>query len=199
MEEHLEYFYDIKQGTPEWFEIRRGLCTASEVTTGLMASKKGFETYLVKKEAELHLSIIEDGYTSPDMRRGSELEPLARQELAEELLVDIEEVGFIRNKVFNAGCSPDGIIIKGKVGCEFKCLNYTNHYRVFKEGIRPEDYNQIMFSMAITGYEAWYICYYNPDFKDGYRLKYVKVDRNEEVCASILALLANVKSKVYGE
>ena len=195
MDKNLEFFHDVVQGTPEWFELRRGLCTASEATTGLLAAAKGFETYLIQKEAELHLAVIEEDFSSYDMRRGSELEPLARQELAEELLVEIEQIGFIRNLELGAGCSPDGLINR-EIGVEIKCLNSTNHYRAIKHGMRSADYNQMMFSMTVTGIEKWIICYYNPDFKEGYRLKYYALERNDAVCFGIKQLLMKVKKTI---
>lgn len=194
--EDLEYFNDLEQGTEEWMMIRRGLCTASEAAKGLLAAKTGFNTYMIQKEAELYLQVIDPGYTSTDMQRGTDLEPIARQNFAEKYLVEVEEVGFIRNLKLNAGCSPDGIVKMHEIGLEIKCFNSTNHFRTFKEGMEKVAHSQATFSLAITGYKAWYVVYFNPDFDEEHQMNVFKLERNEEVITSMQLTLLHVKKTI---
>ena len=188
--------YDMEQGTPEWFAVRMGVCTGSEAATGLMAAKRGYETYLIQKESELHLQFVEPGYESSDMKRGKELEPLALARFEHDELKETELYGFILNKKLNAGCSPDAWIPSEKAGVEIKCLNSTNHYRAFKTGIDKKEYAQVMHAMAVTGAKKWYIVHFHPDFKPDYQLHVEVIDAEEDVIKTIKILLMDVKNKI---
>lgn len=110
----MEVFADIEQGSPEWYEIRLGLPTASKFAD-VMAKKgprggipKGRQTYLWKLAGEILTGEPMDSYTNFSMERGKEREAEARDLYAFLKDADIQEVGFIRNG--NCGCSPDSLI-----------------------------------------------------------------------------------------
>ena len=110
----MEVFNDIEQKTPEWFEIRKGLQTAS-MFKEVIAKKgprggvpKGRQTYMYKLAGEIISGEPMDNYVNAHMNRGSENESEARDLYA--LIRDVEpvQVGFIRNG--NCGASPDGLV-----------------------------------------------------------------------------------------
>ena len=45
----VEVFQDIEQGTPEWLELRRGCCTASNFATIIASGKDGGESVTRRK------------------------------------------------------------------------------------------------------------------------------------------------------
>lgn len=192
----LEYFPKIEQGTEEWARIRSGLCTASEAKKELMAGPKGFETYILKKEAERHLINFDEEFKSYWTERGKELEPHSRFHFMEKQLVTIEEVGFIRNKALNAGLSPDGIIKKGVTGWETKCYGKVNHWKAVREGVDEMAYSQVQFSMAVSGYKEWWVSYFNPDFEEKYKQVNYLVPRSDSVCLAMQGLLLDVKRRL---
>lgn len=103
----------MPQGTPEWFEVRRGLPTASQFAT-IMAKGKGGadsktrQTYLYKLAGEILTGEPMDSFSNRHTERGHEMEPEARQFYAFLHDCEPEQVGFITNGP--KGCSPDSLI-----------------------------------------------------------------------------------------
>jgi len=198
MNKQCELFYELQQGSDEWFDTRRSVCTSSEVG-GLYAAKKGFETYLVQKEAERYLAYMDPSFVSEAMKRGTELEPIARDIFQKEQLLSVKECGFVLRKDLNAGWSPDGIICLPDdkfYAIEIKCRNVVNHYRVFKEGIDMPTYQQMQFAMAITDIPMMYFVAYNPDFIASHQMFIQKIEISRELQANTLRLLKIVKEKI---
>lgn len=115
----MKIFNNVEQGTQEWYALRLGLITCSEIKT-IRADGKGAQTYinrLVYERITGESSNVFEGNRWTE--RGHELEVDARNiyELKENLVV--EQVAFIKNKGF--GYSPDGIIYD---------LNYSSEYPI---------------------------------------------------------------------
>jgi len=107
---------DVPQGSDEWFELRRGIVTASVmgrlVTPTLkVASNETSRTLARLLTAERITGRIEPTFTSDAMMRGHMDEPLARN-LYSELHAPATEVGFMERNVNTArlGYSPDGLV-----------------------------------------------------------------------------------------
>lgn len=107
--------FNFPQRSPEWYEIRRGIPTASMFGTVMASGTGGGESktrssYMRKLAGEIITGIPMESYTNEDMERGIAEEPeiLNRYSFQEE--VDVTAVGFIRNG--GKGCSPDGLIGK---------------------------------------------------------------------------------------
>lgn len=117
----LEIF-NCEQNSPEWFEARRGIPTASMFKTVMASGKGGGESltrakYMRELVGERITGEVQEGFTNRHMDRGKDMEEEARNFYAFVNDQDIERVGFIRNG--NKGCSPDGLC--GKNGMvEFK-------------------------------------------------------------------------------
>lgn len=109
--------FDMEQGSPEWFEARRGVVTASEFHTVMAQGRGGGDSktrreYMLKLMGERLTGSPMYQYQNDHMQRGKDQEAEAREMYA--FLTDLEprQVGFIRNG--KAGCSPDSLI--GDVG-----------------------------------------------------------------------------------
>lgn len=105
--------HTMLQGTPEWFEVRRGLPTASQFAT-IMAKGKGDapsktrQTYLYKLAGEILTGEPMDSFSNAHTERGHAMEPEARQFYAFMHDCEPEQVGFITNGP--KGCSPDSLV-----------------------------------------------------------------------------------------
>ena len=101
--------FNCEQGTPEWYEVRRGIPTASEFST-VMAKGEGKtrRTYLLKLAGELLTEECAESYSNANMERGKAMEAEARELYAFQKDVEPQLVGFIRNG--RVGCSPDALI-----------------------------------------------------------------------------------------
>lgn len=103
----------MPQGAPEWFEVRKGIPTASQFATVLAKGRSGEvsktrQTYLYKLAGELLTGEPMESFSNAHTERGHEMEPAARQLYAFMRDCEPEQVGFITNG--RKGCSPDSLI-----------------------------------------------------------------------------------------
>lgn len=97
------------QNSPEWFEARRGIPTASQFAT-VMAKGEGKtrRTYMMKLAGEIITGKPMDSFSNEHTERGHEFEPEARDLYAFQTGAQLERVGFIKNG--RTGASPDSLI-----------------------------------------------------------------------------------------
>ena len=101
------------QGSPEWFEARRGIPTASQFSTVLANGRGGAESktrrkYMLQLIGERLTGEPMEGYTNAHMERGKEMEEEARNAYIFQTDNECQQVGFIRNG--EKGASPDSMI-----------------------------------------------------------------------------------------
>jgi len=190
---------DIIQGTPEWFEARRGKVTGSRIADVLMKSNlAGYRNYLAQLACERITGTVEESYESYDMARGKELEPLARS--LYEFLNDVKvvEVGFVDHPYIPMmGCSPDGLIIDKEatesddVGhiegmIEIKCPKSAQHQDLLLGGAIDGKYiKQMQEQKSCTGAPWTDYCSYDPTMPDELKLKVIRVFRDDKVIAEM--------------
>jgi len=152
----------MEQLTESWRLARLGQVTASKVKDVMASGRSGAPSatrtnYMMQLLCERLTGTWEEGYTSPAMARGTELEPVAR--LAYELMQDckVEEVGLIQHpKIANFAASPDGLILlpSGRGGLEIKCPNTAQHIAVMRSGKHDPQYEwQMLAQMACAELE----------------------------------------------
>ncbi|WP_455473965.1 lambda exonuclease family protein [Bartonella sp. B30(2025)] len=106
---------DCVQGTDEWFKARSGLITASLFEMVMAEKKQGQKTQkyysIMMKLAGERITgkIVEEG-TTLTMRRGTELEPVARQLYGTLTQTQPEIIGFVLADDRKKGFSPDAFI-----------------------------------------------------------------------------------------
>jgi hypothetical protein len=170
------YHWDIEQGSDEWFELKRGKLSASKF--GRLFSKKTTDRYkgLINKilfERVSNTSVSE--FVSPAMRRGTELEPEARQKYMSKTFNLVKEIGFVEVDDL-VGVSPDGLV-GANGGLEIKCLEYNALMNFVKTQAIPPDYFwQIQGCLWASEREWWDYFVYHPD----YDLDPLRVYRDEE-------------------
>jgi len=112
-------FYDCEQGSEEWFELRRGIVTAS-MFDAVMAKGRGNSESLTRRKYMLTLigerltGETQDSYTNAHMERGKIMEAEARELYSMVSRNEVKQIGFIKFGD-DIGASPDGIIMKD--GC----------------------------------------------------------------------------------
>ena len=102
---------ECEQGSPEWFEARRGIPTASRYGD-ILAEGKGLTRarYMRQLAGEILTEEPMETYKNAKMERGKEHEPDLRKRYAFDHDVDVEQVGFLRSNMIATGCSPDGLV-----------------------------------------------------------------------------------------
>lgn len=177
----------VEQRSPEWFEIRKGRITSSEIYK--IMGKEDFsetaKTYLLEKVCE-HFN----GYTEPASGQaldwGTDLEPLAIQHYEELTGVKVEKAPFIPAGPFYGG-SPDGLIPPDgiiEVKCPFKSANHFKHGLIdtpakFKKTI-PNYYYQCMSNMVCAGAKWCDFISFDPRVKEGYQMFIFRLELDQE-------------------
>lgn len=110
-----QYFYDLEQGSDQWFSLRTGILTASNMTCLLVngKGKGGFGdaayTLMNQLVGERFTGEPADKFEgNRHTDRGHELEPVAREFVSERLGIEIIDCGIILNH--GCGYSPDGLV-----------------------------------------------------------------------------------------
>jgi len=169
--------YRMEQQTEEWFNIKSGKMSSSHSST-IAANGAGLKTYIqdiLMKEYQLE----RDNFETFDMRRGNELEPLARNMYAIEKVIKVHELGWIQcHKMF--GCSPDGVV--GKDGLiEIKSMNDKNHFNfVLNRKIKSDWLWQMQGAMLVTKRSWCDFVAYNENFNNKIEIKRVHADKADQ-------------------
>jgi len=151
-------FYDVIQGNPEWYALRRGVPTASAFsriltpkTRKLSEQADSYIDELIGERLALYLPENVHAYTSNPMRFGQETEEEARRFLALERNLDVTNGGFCMSDCGRWGASPDGLI--GEDGAlELKCPMAKTHVGYLRGGVLPADYRcQVHGQLIVTG------------------------------------------------
>ena len=155
--------HNLKQGSQDWFSVRKGKFTASKAHT-VSVGGKGLETLCLEKTAELLSSAMTESYTNEAIEHGKLMESEARSIYELEKDVEVKEVGFCEYSEF-IGCSPDGLV--GDDGLiEIKCPTdkvYTQ-YLIDRE-IKTEYFWQMQMQMLITCRSWCDYVVYNSNFE----------------------------------
>ena len=149
----IKFYPEIPQGTPEWFELRNGVITATDAYDLLHG--KSLEQIIFNKTNN---SFKGNYYT----KRGHILEEEAKA-IYSEVYEPLENFGFIKNDKYpNAGCSPDGVTVSRKGLVECKAFNEKRHFQVYKN-LDAHIVAQIQFQLFISEFEWDDLVLYNPD------------------------------------
>jgi putative phage-type endonuclease len=187
---------DVKQGTPEWLQVRLGIPTASNfdklITTKGAPSKQAMK-YIYKLAGEKVCGMQEEGYSNANMERGVEMEAEARMFYELTTGEVVEQVGFCLHED-GYGCSPDGFV--GEDGLiEIKCPTISVHvgYLIGKE--LPDDYfQQVQGQLMVTG-RKWcdFLSYY-----PGIKPFLIRVKRDEPFILALREELKQVTAHLSG-
>jgi putative phage-type endonuclease len=156
----LHVLADLEQGSEEWLEARCGIVTASVVGKLLTPTlrvadndtSRGLTATLV---AERITGWTEDTAMTPDMWRGREHEPYAREKYAQHF-APVAEVGFMLREGdgWRLGYSPDGLVDDDGL-IEVKCPRAKTHLNTILSGEVPAQYMpQIQAGLLVSG-RAW--------------------------------------------
>ena len=182
----------MEQRSEEWYEIRRGKFTASNIhkLMGVKGLGKTGLTYIDEVVADMLSDESEDErFENKAMRWGIDWEPVAAAWYAKAFNKELEERGFVLYSK-DAGASPDRLIVDEKKGIEIKCpFNRANHLKHLKlndaselKAECPEYYWQIMFNILCCDYESWDFVSFDPRYREDLKLFALEIKRNDEDC-----------------
>lgn len=149
------------QLSPDWFDARRGIPTASNanriITPGGKPSSAmdGYIAELIGDMFALDPNAMTEKPMNAAMRHGVECEPRARAWYAMEKNVEVQQVGLCISDDGRWACSPDGLL-GDHSGLELKCVQASTQVKYLLAGGMPEEYKpQVHFSMMVTGRKQW--------------------------------------------
>lgn len=157
--------HNVKQGTAEWLEARKGIVTCSDIHKVLAKGEyKTRNGYLYIKAGEIITNRPSETYKNDHMLRGQEQEPQARlaYELQTRTIVD-EAKFYTTEGEYILGCSPDGLV--GETGIiEIKSKLPHLQAEILDKGVTPsEHWAQIQGALFVTGREYCDFIAYCPD------------------------------------
>ena len=179
---------ELIQGSESWKAVRIGKITASRLGDIMRKTKWGESTYKAKVRLELAIERITGKSASSvvmnqAMRDGVDREPDARKLFEAITGKEVALCGsFNHSTIPNTSASPDGIIRGENAVLELKCPTHATHAKNLMSDKMPKNYEyQVQWQIACTESDFAYFASYHPDFGKDLRLKYVKVERDDEV------------------
>lgn len=175
---------DIVQGSPEWFDIRRGKVTASRVPDVVARTKTGWGAsrinYMAELIAERLTGETAQAYSNAAMQWGSDMEPQARAAYEFRHDCDVTTVGFVPHPVIAmTGASPDGLVADAGL-VEIKCPNTATHIDTLMGQAVPSKYIiQMQWQMACTGRQWCDFVSFDPRMPESMRLFVQRIKRDE--------------------
>ena len=147
-------FIDVNQNSDEWFAMRGGRLTSSNLGKIMANFGKAFGepakkyAYNIANEQITGEPIASD-YSNSHMERGHEQEPIARVGYENQTFCDVTNGGFFESEFI--GCSPDGLVGDSGV-IEIKSVISNVHYlNVKRQKVDPAYRWQCIGNLKFTG------------------------------------------------
>lgn len=202
----IKYYDDIEQGSDEWYAIRCGRQTASEMKLIIPPTLKSRDNpasraYLNELLAQRITGYVEPSYISDDMLRGQEDEISSRLAYSQHL-APVKQTGFITNDEwgFIIGCSPDGLVgDDGGIECKSRCQKHQIS-TIMAGTVPAEHIIQVQTCMLVTKRPWWdYVsncagtrpedqCFFIADAAPiGLPMEVIRVDADPHIHEAIIA------------
>lgn len=166
-------FYDVEQNTDEWFGLRSGSLTSSNL--GCVMAKYGKAFGDPAKQLAIKIAIeqitgkpVEGGYSNSSFDRGHEEEPIARMLYEQETFSEVTNGGY-----FDAGfegCSPDGLVNEDGVIEIKSAIPHIHYARVKRQDMDPTYKWQCVNTLKITARDWLDFISYCSSYPEGKRL-----------------------------
>ena len=168
------------QGSPEWFEVRCGMATASHFSDVMAYDCKkwgdGAKKYAMRTAVEGITKNPIPTYSNKNMEMGVEFEPIARDLYEEDQIVSVEQVGFM--EYGKCGASTDGLV--GKDGMiEIKSVLYNTMFKNIEKGYDSTYFWQMQGNMWIYNRKWCDFVSYANSFPEGKQLHVCRVLKDE--------------------
>lgn len=169
-------YHYMKQGTPEWHQIRAAKVTGSVadvlLVKGTTDKKYGLGVGAITLATKIAFERMNNtpmpstDYKSSSMSRGTEFEVIMRRKYELQEFVKIKEVGFVESDCGTYGCSPDGLV-GDDGGIEGKCFTVPTLHSDLLRGVESKhiDLVQIKFNLFVTKRKWWDFVSYYPEYK----------------------------------
>jgi hypothetical protein len=176
----------VKQPSVEWFQLRAGRPTASQIEKIVTPAKLGYsqsaESYKNHLIGERYSGYVEE-FSSSAMEEGKRREPESRAAFTLTTKLKTEEGGIYLTNDFRIAASPDARIIGGGL-CEFKNPGLATHISYDRSDgkLLYADYKlQTQTQLYVSEQDFVWLFSYHPNQAD----VMVKVERDPEVIGKL--------------
>lgn len=189
----------VEQGTPEWFEARKGRATSSEINSIYSKGKDGTsnssatrKNYVNKLAVERIVGYPIQTYKSESMQRGNDLEAMAGLAYEFKTGRSTRTCGFYARQDKMSGSSPDRVVILDGGLVQIKCFEATEHKEVLKKQSIPPKYRRQMIDELANVPDAPYNDFvsFHPDFPENAQIYIERIER-----ADVLDEIAEMEQK----
>jgi len=189
-------FYEIIQGTFEWFEKRKGKFGASKAADLLMSPSKVGYNNLINTIVYMRITNeYPESFSNEWTDRGTELEPEAIRSYELLTFNKIKSIGYVEIDDF-VGCSPDGM--EGDTGLiQVKCPKYTTHIDyIIKDKVPSQYYKQMQYEMMVTEREYNIFFSYHPNLRPFMKKIYRDESMINEIKEKLKVSIELVKKRI---
>lgn len=201
--------YEFAQKSPEWYQFRVGKFSASEFhklfTSGRSKNDYFGQTalsYIDEKLTEIIMNGLNDDYGGFQGNNATEWgnywEPVAREKFTEKTRLSVSQIGLfsIADKLIG---SPDGVLDNGiiEIKCPYNPMHHVKNLYINSESDLSKAHYEhyIQMHVNILGFEMhykkdatenYYISYDQRPQNSKFKLKIVKIERNQAILDEIL-------------
>jgi YqaJ-like viral recombinase domain len=158
-----EIFEQVAQGSATWYELRRGIPTASQFKCIMSKGVRG-EASKTRGTYLRHLAVEQvtgeaypESYFNGFFERGKIMEPKARAHYAFVTDADLRQVGFIRRKMpggYYIGASPDSLVEASGI-LEIKAANPDLLVDCHLRGLPPKEHYPQLQGLLLASERDW--------------------------------------------
>lgn len=192
----------MEQGSSDWLALRAGKFTGSRFADLMAVTRSGPSTSRANLITTLALERLtgepESTFQNDAMRRGTELEPLARGAYEAHTGELVECVAFLVHPVHDfCGVSPDGLLADAGM-IEIKCpASQAKHLAALRDGSQANEYRwQIQGQLWVAGRQWCDAVSYDPRFPAGLQLAITRVQRDDKAIKELEAACIKAHAEV---
>ena len=196
MTQQIHKMFHVEHNSEDWYNLRLGKITASELDVlitpkGKISESKGVQTYIYKKATEKLINYRKE-VNGKALDYGNENEIIAKQEYAFTYNKEIADGNFYYLEDLNFGASPDAVVLENNevIGIlEAKCpYEAPNHMQYISEGVLPDIYKaQVQGQLLATGLKWCDFYSYHPHLKSFCLRIYRDDDYIEKITQAIIS------------
>lgn len=156
---------DVKQGSEQWLKMRLGKITGTKLKEVFNSDNLPL---IYKLIAEIDSEEIEETFTTKQMQRGKDLEPIAREIYQQVKEIEIEDVGFcLSDSNDYLAYSTDGFTKYRSGGIEIKCPNTETHVKYISQNQLPNDHKYQVYTAFLVNEKLDWLDFisFDPRFK----------------------------------
>jgi hypothetical protein len=174
--------YEVEQNTDEWFKMRAGKLTMSELHKVMAHFGKEFGEPAKKYAVDIAVEQItgkpvSSSYSNGSMAEGHVREPIAIARYEAETFTEVMPGGFFCDE--RIGYSPDGLVGEGLLEVKNSITTAAHYERIKKQAVDSQYKWQVIGGLKYTGKPWLDFVSYCLDFPEDQQLLIIRVEADQ--------------------